>query len=89
MKQEGWTSAFINEKIDAYLTQIETRDEYIYKRAHHPYKAGEKKQIKIDEEKERMEKLRAAVNEFERFQQLMRSRNRYDFDDMINWILKA
>src|SRR6201999_3155863 len=24
-----------------------------------------------------------------RFQTLMRSRNRYDFDDMINWVIKA
>ena len=36
-----------------------------------------------------MEKLRAAVNEFDRFQQLMRKKNRYDFDDMINWVIKA
>ena len=36
-----------------------------------------------------MEKLRAAVNEFDGFQQLMRKRNRYDFDDMINWVIKA
>lgn len=36
-----------------------------------------------------MERLRAAVNEFEHFQQLMRRRNRYDFDDMINWVIKA
>ena len=33
--------------------------------------------------------MRAAVNEFERFQQMMRKRNRYDFDDMINWVIKA
>jgi DNA helicase-2/ATP-dependent DNA helicase PcrA len=33
--------------------------------------------------------LRAAVNEFDRFQQLMRTRNRYDFDDMINWVIRA
>jgi len=38
---------------------------------------------------EKMEKLRAAVSEFDRFQQLMRQRNRYDFDDMINWVIKA
>lgn len=36
-----------------------------------------------------MEKLRAAVNEFDRFQQLLRKKNRYDFDDMINWVIKA
>ena len=36
-----------------------------------------------------MEKLRAAVNEFDNFQQLMRKNNLYDFDDMINWVIKA
>jgi DNA helicase-2/ATP-dependent DNA helicase PcrA len=36
-----------------------------------------------------MEKLLAAVNEFDRFQDIMRKKNRYDFDDMINWVIKA
>ncbi|HRH48605.1 MAG TPA: ATP-dependent DNA helicase [Panacibacter sp.] len=89
MKREGWTPAFINTKIDEYLKDIETRDEFIYKRAYRQFKAGDKKQTKIDEEVEKMEKLRAAVNEFERFQLMMRKRNRYDFDDMINWVIKA
>jgi DNA helicase-2/ATP-dependent DNA helicase PcrA len=35
-----------------------------------------------------MEKLKAAVNEFDHFQALMQKRNRYDFDDMINWVIK-
>ena len=53
------------------------------------FKAGDLKENKIEEAKEKMEKLRAAVNEFDRFQKLMRSRNRYDFDDMINWVINA
>lgn len=89
MKKEGWTPSHINERIDAYLSEIETRDEFIYKRAYKQFKAGDKKENKIAEERERMEKLRAAVNEFDRFQLLMRNRNRYDFDDMINWVIKA
>jgi DNA helicase-2/ATP-dependent DNA helicase PcrA len=89
MKKEGWTPAHINERIDAYLSEIETRDEFVYKRAYKQFKAGDKKENKIAEERERMEKLRAAVNEFDRFQLLMRNRNRYDFDDMINWVIKA
>ena len=36
-----------------------------------------------------MEKLRAAVNEFDRYQQLMHQKKRYDFDDMINWVIRA
>ena len=89
MKREGWTPIFITEKIDEYLSDIPNREEFAYKRAYKQFKAGDFKQNKIDEVTEKMEKLRAAVNEFDRFQKLMRSRNRYDFDDMINWVIKA
>jgi DNA helicase-2/ATP-dependent DNA helicase PcrA len=89
MKREGWTPAFIDGKITEYLHELPTREEYIYKKATKLYKAGDLKKDKLDEAKERMEKLRAAVHEFDRFQELMRSRNRYDFDDMINWVIKA
>jgi DNA helicase-2/ATP-dependent DNA helicase PcrA len=89
MKREGWTPEYINQKIDEYLTDILNRDEFVYKRAYKQFKAGDLKENKIEEVKEKMEKLRAAMNEFDRFQKLMRSRNRYDFDDMINWVIRA
>lgn len=89
MKREGWTPAFINENIDRYLDSLPTRDEFIYKRKFREYQAGDLKKDKIEEQKEKMEKLRAAVKEFDNFQQLMRKRNRYDFDDMINWVIRA
>lgn len=89
MKREGWTPGFVNEKVDEYIASLASRHEFIYKRAYRQFKAGDLKKDRIEEERERMEKLRAAVNEFERFQQLMRSRSRYDFDDMINWVINA
>ena len=89
MKREGWVPAFINKKIDDYVESLATRDEFIYKRKFKDFKAGDLKKDKIEEEKEKMERLRAAVGEFSRFQDLMRRRNRYDFDDMINWVIKA
>lgn len=89
MKREGWTPEFINNRIDAYLNDIPNREEFTYQRAYKQFPKGAPKENKIIEAKERMEKLRAAVNEFDRFQQLMRKRNRYDFDDMINWVIKA
>ena len=89
MKREGWVPAFINKKIDDYVESLPTRDEFIYKRKFKDFKPGDLKKDKIEEEKEKMERLRAAVGEFSRFQDLMRRRNRYDFDDMINWVIKA
>ncbi|UEG50606.1 ATP-dependent helicase [Ferruginibacter lapsinanis] len=89
MKREGWTPEYINQKIDEYINELPARDEYIAKRAVKEFKKGDVRTDKIEEEKEKMEKLRAAVNEFENYQTLMRKRNRYDFDDMINWVIRV
>jgi len=89
MKREGWLPAFIIQKIDEYVADLPNRDEYIAKRATGNFKKGDVRTDKIAEETEKMEKLRAAVNEFDRYQSFMRKKNRYDFDDMINWVIKA
>jgi DNA helicase II / ATP-dependent DNA helicase PcrA len=89
MKREGWSSDFINQKIEAYINDLPSRDEYIAKRAVKDFKKGDVRTDKIEEEKEKMEKLKAAVNEFDNYQNLMRKKNRYDFDDMINWVIKV
>jgi len=31
MKREGWTPAFINQKVDEYVADLPNRDEFIYK----------------------------------------------------------
>ncbi|MGH2552651.1 MAG: ATP-dependent helicase, partial [Chitinophagaceae bacterium] len=89
MKREGWAPEFINERIDEYIADLPHREEFIYKRKYKEFNAGDLKKEKLDDENDRMEKLRAAVNEFDRFQKLMRNKNRYDFDDMIIWVIKA
>ncbi len=89
MKKEGWTPKFINERIDEYIKSLPERSEYIAKRATVNFKKGDVRTDKIEDETEKKEKLRAAVNEFDNFQQLMRKNNLYDFDDMINWVIKA
>src|SRR5258706_11140639 len=89
MKREGWAPLLINQKIDEYIHNLHSREEFIYKRKYKEFSPGDLKKDKIEEEKERMEKLKAAVNEFDRFQSMMRQKNRYDFDDMINWVIKA
>ncbi|MBP9741587.1 MAG: ATP-dependent helicase, partial [Chitinophagaceae bacterium] len=89
MKREGWTPNFILERVDAYINDLPNRDEFIAKRAVKEFKKGDVRTDKIEDEKTKMEKLKAAVNEFDHFQALMQKRNRYDFDDMINWVIKA
>ncbi len=89
MKKEGLTPDFISRRIDSYLEAIENSEKYIYKRNGNGFRKGDKKQGDLDQERERMERLRAGAAEFIRFQELMRSKNRYDFDDMIEWVIRA
>jgi len=90
MKREGWTTEYIDKSIDQYIEKIKDDEGFKYKRA------SAKSGVKIGDYKpdyytelDRMEKLRAAVNEFDNFQQLMKLRSLYDFDDMINWVIKV
>src|SRR5687768_3504096 len=71
MKREGWTGEFICQKVDEYINDLPTRDEYVCKRATKEYKKGDIRWDKIEEQKEKMSKLQAACKEFHKFQHLM------------------
>ncbi|MDE3124897.1 MAG: ATP-dependent helicase, partial [Bacteroidota bacterium] len=89
MKREGWTPEYILSAIDTYLNDLPNREEFIYKRKTGRNNPGDLKEKQIQEEKDKMEKLCAAVKEFDRFQVMMKQNNRYDFDDMIKWVIQA
>ena len=89
MKKEGWAVPYLVERIDQYIGEIPFRDEFLYKRKTKQFEAGSLKQALVDAEMEKMGKLKAAVKEFDTYQQLMKDHNRYDFDDMINWVIRA
>ncbi|MCB0557818.1 MAG: ATP-dependent helicase [Phaeodactylibacter sp.] len=89
MKAEDWTVALINEKIEAYLESLPHREEFIYKINRGKIRKGSPKQSKIEEAQNRMELLRAAAALFPRYQQAMYQARRYDYDDMILWVLRA
>jgi DNA helicase II / ATP-dependent DNA helicase PcrA len=91
MKMEDWGVELIEEKIKKYIDDLPFRDEFIYKRANSKrnIQVGDLKTDKIDEQKKRMEQLIAAAHEFENYQQLLKKRQRYDFADMILWVLQA
>ena len=89
MKREGWSPSFIQDKIGDYVADLPNREEFIARRASKDYRKGDIRTDKIEDEKQHMLKLSAAVNEFQNYQELMRRRSRYDFDDMINWVIRA
>jgi len=89
MKKEGWTTTYLIQQINSYIVDIPTRDEFVYKKKYKQFEAGSLKQGLVDAALEKMEKLKAAVTAFDTYQQLMKEHSRYDFDDMINWVITA
>ncbi len=89
IKKEAWSLDFLNKKIDAYIAELPTKDGFFYKRNYKQFKAGEPNHDRIKDETEYMEKVREAVNLYPKYEEMMRERGRYTFDDMILWVLKA
>ncbi|MES2278350.1 MAG: ATP-dependent DNA helicase [Bacteroidota bacterium] len=91
MKKENWDEEMIAAAVKEYLTDIHLREGFFYKRpnATRGIKAGDPKQKEVDAAHESMGKLLAAVGEYKNYQTKMNSQSRYDYDDMIIWVLKA
>jgi DNA helicase-2/ATP-dependent DNA helicase PcrA len=86
MKTESWSIEDINTAINQYIVSLPTRSEYIYQTGK---TKGQLKDKNIAEEVARMEKLRAAANLYDVYQEALRQKKRYDFDDMILWVIDA
>ncbi|HLF45570.1 MAG TPA: ATP-dependent DNA helicase, partial [Chitinophagaceae bacterium] len=86
IKREGWSEDWLLEKIDEYTTEILPETDGLYNKR-------EKKKgnfvltQKGKEEVERMEKLKAAIQAFEPYQEILHENHRYDYDDMITWVI--
>ena len=89
MKAEDWTVTLVHEAIDAYLKDLPNREEYIYKVNRGEIKKGDLKTAKIEEAERKMELLHASAALFPVFQKTMDRARRYDFEDMILWVLRA
>ncbi|MBL7794817.1 MAG: ATP-dependent helicase, partial [Saprospiraceae bacterium] len=89
MKAENWTAELVDRQIDAYFDSLPFRKEFIYQTNTRQAKKGDPKQAKIDEAREKMERLRAAAHLFPLYTRALLQARRYDYEDMILWVLKA
>jgi len=86
IKREGWKEDWLIEQINHYAENIIPDTEGFY------YKKEKAKGNTVltqkgKDELERMEKLKAAISSFKMYQSILNENHRYDFDDMINWVI--
>lgn len=89
MKKEGWTSDFMKEKAREYLEELRYSADMYYKVNGKDYKKGDFNQRKFDKEQKPLEQLIAATDAFDSYNVKMRKAGKYDFDDMINFVLQG
>jgi DNA helicase II / ATP-dependent DNA helicase PcrA len=90
MKTEAWTPQYISQKTDEWLEELPQNTDFQYKVTKKGlFTKGDLKTDNIAEEVEKMEKLKAAAQLYYRFEALKSAANRYDFDDMVLWVIDA
>jgi DNA helicase-2/ATP-dependent DNA helicase PcrA len=91
MKSEDWDSAKVITSCEEYLADLPHREEFQYQKANSKKgtKKGDPNPNKIKAVTAKIKKTIAAAKSFDRYQQKLRQKGRYDFEDMILWVLKA
>lgn len=89
MKKQYWTPDYLTGRINAYIKSLPYKEGFYYKRAYKNKKAGEPKPEAIKQEELKMEELKAGADLYPQYNEMMLEAGRYNFDDMILWVLKA
>jgi len=91
MKEENWTQNDVHRECTSYINGLSMDERFIYKRANKNkgIKEGDLKRDAIAKEKERMEKTFMASQLLLQYEESLQKTNRYDFSDMIHWVIKA
>lgn len=89
MKTEHWSAETIPQAISHYLAGLQEREEFQYKRAYKQFRKGDPKKGEIEKEQKKMIPLKAAVELFPAYEEALRKESRYDYEDMLLWVLEA
>jgi DNA helicase-2/ATP-dependent DNA helicase PcrA len=89
MKKEGWTSTSINKMVSDKLEELKTDPTLFYKRKTGNFVKGDFKINDYKKEEIKYTALQAAANLFNSYVSKLADRRRYDFDDMLLWVLEA
>lgn len=92
MKKENLSPTDILQSIETYLTEQKDSPDFITKRKTTTkegitFLKGDFRSDKYEQLKNKYNELTAAIHEFDNYIDLMQQADRYDFNDMIRWVL--
>lgn len=94
MKKENLTPEKLQASIQDYIADLPNKEGFTYKKKYtnrktgKTYVAGDLNDNKINKEIQKYNELIAAVDQYDNFVKIMDQSSRYDFHDMILWVLE-
>ncbi|MFM7091367.1 MAG: ATP-dependent helicase, partial [Bacteroidota bacterium] len=89
MKMENFKPSFLLENIESYCNQMSSLPEFRYKRKQGEFNAGDLKVGMYHDFLQKYDRLKEGVKLFDYYEKEKTARQRYDYEDMILWVLKA
>jgi DNA helicase-2/ATP-dependent DNA helicase PcrA len=89
MKKEGWTPGWVLKKTDEYTTNLLQNPAFIYKRNTKTAKKGDLKAEKLETEREKMARVKAAADLYPKYLHALERAGRYEYEDMLLWVVRA
>ncbi len=89
IKQENLNPSVIKEESLAEIEFNKSSEDFYYKRNGPGYKKGDFNEKKFKDAERRLLKTAQATDLFEQYNLLMAERQRFDFQDMISWVIRA
>jgi len=89
MKKEGWDGSDIKQMVETKKEDLLNDPEMYYKRKYKEFNKGDLNERKYKESLDKFINLQAAASLFSKYEQKLKQRKRYDFNDMLTWVLNA
>jgi DNA helicase-2/ATP-dependent DNA helicase PcrA len=89
MKKEDWTPGLVLKTADMFVQSLPGDPAYTYQRNTAHARKGDPKTEIIAEMTTRMERLKAAADLYPKYLHAMERAGRYEYEDMILWVLRA
>ena len=89
MKSEDWSYETVKQAAEEYIADLPNNEKFVYKRKYKQFNAGDPKPALIKEETEKMARLVEAAKHLESYNQALRDKGMYDYDDMLKLVTDA